>query len=429
MLRGRLRPAPAAVKMSQCGPAAACPLAPSSARCCRDHGTDGFDIVSNFPQFGRVRRGDFRLADGIDHLNHGSCGATPRGVLEQVQDWQRRIEADPNTFFRRDLAGLLRGAADRVAGLCGGHGRDWAFVENATSGLNAIIASLWLLPGDELLCLSQVYGAIGNALRYHAERAGARVVTVEMPVPFADPAPLLERLAAALGPRTRLALFDHIVSASAAVLPVRDMAALCRARGVPVAIDGAHAPGQIALDVPALGTQWYVGNLHKWAFAAKGTAVLWCAPERQAALHPTAISHDLGKGFPAEFDWTGTRDNAAWLAVPAALDYLAALDAEAVRAHNAALARQAGALLIDAWGTEAAAASEFCAAMVSVRLPGAAADRDAGHRLTMQLREQHVISGAVMALAGALWVRVSAQVYNEIADYRRLAAIGRTLLG
>src|SRR5712691_3674168 len=137
------------------------------------------------------------------------------------------MEADPSTFFRRDLPGLLRQSADRVAAFLGGKGIDWAFVENATAGLNAIIASLVPAPGDELLCLSQVYGAIGNALRYHAGRSGARLVSVGVPVPFTDPAPLLDAIAAAIGPRMRLAVFDHVTSAGAIVLPVREMAALC----------------------------------------------------------------------------------------------------------------------------------------------------------------------------------------------------------
>jgi len=384
--------------------------------------------MTNFPQFGHCRRGDFLLADGIDHLNHGSYGATPRTVLEAARAWQERIEADPSTFFRRDLPGLVRNAADRVAAFLGGRGEDWAFVENATAGLNAIIASLPLQPGDELLCLSQVYGAIGNTLRHHAERQGARVVALDMPVPFADPAPLLDRLAAALSPCTRLACFDHITSAGATVLPIREMAALCRACGVPVAVDGAHAPGQITLDVPSLGVDWYVGNLHKWAFAAKGAAVVWCSPGRQAALHPIAISHALGQGFTNEFDYTGTRDNSAWLAVPAALDYLDGFGAEAVRTHNAALAREAGAMLAEAWGSEAAASPEFCGSMVSVRLPGGAGgDRFSARAFAARLNEEHRITAAVMALEGGLWIRVSAQIYNEIGDYRRLAAIGRTL--
>jgi isopenicillin-N epimerase len=383
--------------------------------------------MSNFPQFGHVRRGDFLLADGVDHLNHGAFGATPRVVLAAAREWRARMEADPSSFFRRDLPPALRGAAERVARAFGGRGVDWAFVENATAGLNAIIASLRLRPDEEILCLSQAYGAIGNALRYHAERAGARLVTIDVPVPFTDPAALLAATRAAIGLRTRLACFDHITSAGAVVLPIAEMAAICRAHGVAVAVDGAHAPGQLALDVPALGVDWYVGNLHKWAFAAKGTAVIWCSPERETETHPTAISHALGRGFVAEFDYTGTRDNSAWLAAPAALDYLDGLDAAAMRAHNTALAREAGEMLAAAWGSEPAAAPEFSASMVSVRLPdGGGREQGTAPCLAAELGERHRIAAGVMVLKGALWIRVSAQIYNQIGDYARLAEIGGT---
>ena len=383
----------------------------------------------NFPQFGRERRGDFALGDGVDHLNHGSYGATPRAVLAAAEEYRLRMEADPARFFRDALPGLVRRAAERVARFLGGRAEDWALVENATQGLNAITASLRLEPGDELLCLSQTYGAVANTLRYHAERAGARVVTVPVPVPFTDPEPLVAALAAAIGPRTRLAAFDHISSAGAVVFPVRAMAAVCRERGVPVAIDGAHAPGQITLDVPSLGVDYYVANLHKWAFAARGTAVIWCAPERQAALHPVAISHHFGQGFAAEFDFSGTRDNSAWLAVPEALDYLEALGAEAVRAHNDALSRAAAEMWREAWRSEISAAPEFRAAMAAVRLPGVgAADRTAARRIARHLRETHAISAGVMVIEGGVWLRVSAQIYNELADYEPLAAIGRSLM-
>ena len=383
----------------------------------------------NLPQFGHARLADFSLAEGVAHLNHGSYGAAPRVVTDAAQVWRERMEADPTSFFRDELPGATRAAAARVAGFLGGRAKDWAFLENATQGTNAIIASLNLKPDDELLCLSQVYNAVGNTLRHYGERAGARVVTVPVPVPFTDPEPLLAALKAAIGPRTRLATFDHISSAGAVVFPVREMAAICRERGVPVAVDGAHAPGQLPLDVPSLGVDWYVGNVHKWAFAARGTAVIWCAPEYQAALHPVSISHYLGQGFAAEFDFSGTRDSSPWLAVPEALDYLASLGPEAARANNNALAREAGEMLADAWGSDIAAAPPYSAAMASVRLPGVkAADRTAARRIARHLREAHNISAGVMVIDGGVWLRVSAQIYNEIGDYRPLAETGRTLM-
>ena len=383
----------------------------------------------NFPRFGHARRADFSFAEGVAHLNHGSYGAAPRVVTAAAQAWRERMEDDPTTFFRDVLPGATRAAAARVSGFLGGRAEDWSFLENATQGTNAIIGSLRLEAGDELLCLSQVYNAVNNTLRYHAERTGAGIVTVPVPVPFADPEPLLAALAAAIGPRTRLACFDHISSAGAVVFPIREMAAICRARGVPVAIDGAHAPGQIALDVPALGVDYYVANLHKWAFTARGTAVIWCAPESQASLHPVAISHNLGQGFAAEFDFSGTRDNSAWLAVPKALDYLNALGPETVRAYNDALSREAAEMWREAWNSEIAAAPQFRAAMASVRLPGvSAADRTAARRIARHLRETHGISAGVMAIDGGVWLRVSAQIYNELADYEPLAAIGRGLM-
>lgn len=379
--------------------------------------------------FGHARLSDFLLAPNIDHLNHGGYGAAPRAVLTAAQSWREKMEADPSIFFHRDLPLLLRQAAFRVASLLGGVGDDWAFVENATAGMNAILGSLAIGPDDEILCLSQVYSAVANVLCHHCERRGARIVVVPLPVPFECPDTLLTAIISAITRRTRLAVFDHITSAGGIVLPIKEMAALCRDRGVPVVVDGAHAPGQVSLDVSQLGVDWYVGNLHKWAFAAKGTAVIWCASKRQPFLHPTSISHSLDKGFTAEFDYCGTRDNSPWLAAPAAADYLESLDPEAVRAHNNALAEEAGRLLASAWRGEIAASFAFRAAMASVRLPGGAgATPDVARQISLRLGEEHRIAAAVAVLAGKLWIRVSAQVYNEITDYERLASVGRKLL-
>ena len=386
------------------------------------------NMPASTPLFGHHRRADFLLAPGIDHINHGAYGGTPKVVLAECDRWRDAMEADPSTFFRRDLPGHLRRAASRVAGFLGGRGEDWVFVENATAGINAVIGSLTLEAGDELVCLSQVYGAVGNSLRFHADRVGASVVKVPVQVPFTDAERLVASLRATLGKRTRLVVLDHVTSAGATVMPLEALVAVCREAGVPVAIDGAHAVGMLPLDVPAIGADYYVGNLHKWVFAARGTGVLWCAPERQAALHPVSLSHYLGQGFTAEFDYSGTRDNSAWLAAPAGIDYIAGFGADAMRAHNNALADAAGRMLAEAWGSDISAAAPFRASMAAVRLPnGKGGDRAAARRLAARLTEEHGITLGVMVMEGGLWIRVSAQVYNELSDYRRIAEIGAGL--
>ena len=136
------------------------------------------------------------------------------------------------------------------------------------------------------------------------------------------PAGALAALSEALTPYTRIAVLDHVTSETALVLPLAGMAALCRERGVPVLADGAHAPGAIDLDIPALGVDWYVANLHKWAFAPRGCGVLWAAPDRREGLHPPIISWGLDVGWHQEFDWTGTRDPTPFLCAPVGIAFI-----------------------------------------------------------------------------------------------------------
>lgn len=386
-------------------------------------------MTRNMP-FGAERRAEFLLAPGLDHLNHGSYGATPRAVLAAQDEWRARLEANPSGFFMETLPEALRTAAARVARAFGGSGEDWAFVENATDGVNAVLASFDWRPGDEVIVTSQVYGAVNQAIRHHAGRHGVEVVPLPLPVPFVDADRLLAAAERLVTPRTRLAVLDHVTSTGATVLPVERLTRLYREAGVPVLIDGAHAPGQLALDVPAIGGDWYVGNLHKWCFAPKGCAVFWAAPGARESLHPTVISHPYGQGFPAEFDYVGTRDPTPWLTAPAALDWLDAQGAEAVRAHNDTLAREMADMLARAWGTEISAAPEHRAAMATVRLPrtgGGATDWPSIRALTRKLIAEHRVVAPVMVPDGRLWVRISAQIYNEPADYERLVVAGRML--
>ena len=361
----------------------------------------------------------WRLDPGFLTVNHGSFGATPLAVLAEQQAWRERMEAQPTRFMRTVLPGALRAAAERLAGFIGARGDDVVFVDNATGGCNAVLRSLRLRPDDAVLVLSHGYGAVRNTVRFVTERVGARITEAAIPFPRPTEDAVVEAVAAALTPDTRLAVIDHITSASALVLPVARIAALCRDRGVPVLVDGAHAAGQIELDVPATGADWYTGNCHKWLCSPKGAAFLWSAPNRQAGLHPTIISHGFEQGYLTEFDWTGTRDFSSMLSVPAAIDFHERLGGPALRQRNRALALAATRLLTERLGTEAGADPSMMAAMGLVRLPGPA---DRAGALRAWLLDAGT-DAPIHVLDGAIWLRLSAFAYNDVHDYERLAGL------
>ncbi|HET8997159.1 MAG TPA: aminotransferase class V-fold PLP-dependent enzyme, partial [Acetobacteraceae bacterium] len=356
-------------------------------------------------------------------VNHGSFGATPLVVLAAQADWRRRMEAQTGRFFGQVLPNALRHAADRLGAFIGAEGKDIAFVDNATTGCNAVLRSLRLQAGEEVVVLTHGYGAVRNTVRFVTERAGARMVEAAIPFPRPDPDAVVAAVQAVLTSHTRLALLDHITSGRALVLPVQRMVDACHAAGVPVLVDGAHAPAQVDLDLRALGADWYAGNCHKWLCAPKGASFLWAAPHRQHDLHPVTISHGFGQGFLHEFDWTGTRDPSPYLCVDTAIDFHARLGGGALRARNVALAAEATALLAGRLNTEAGGTSQMAGSMGVVRLPlpGSATAGHAGN-----LRQRLMAAGSdapVHAIDGSLWLRISAFAYNEIGDYERLAAL------
>ena len=385
--------------------------------------------MSGLPNaLGRAVRHEWALDPDFLTVNHGSYGATPRTVLAVQSEWRTRLEAQPTRFFARDYLPAIREAAAALAGFVNVAATDLAFVPNATTGCNAVLRSLQFGPGDEILMLGHVYNAVHNTVRHVAAQSGTRVVVAEIPFPRPTVEAVLDSLARAMTPRTRIAVLDHITSISGLVLPIARMVALCRDAGVPVLVDGAHGPGQVPLDLTALGADWYTGNCHKWLCAPKGCAFLHARADRQAGLHPVTISHGYGQGFASEFDWTGTADPSAYLALPATLDFFNRLGGEAMTVRNRALAGEATALLAGRLRTEVGALPEMAGAMGLVRLPGAnATQADA-----LALRERLFTAGTdapVNALNGALWLRISAQAYNEIDDYACLADLLSATLG
>ena len=373
--------------------------------------------------FGPALRRRFLLERGTSFLNHGSFGATPRVVLAAAERWRRRVEANPDRFMREVLPRELRRAAGTLARFLNVAASDIVFVENATSGVNAVLRSLQFRPGDEILSTSHGYNAVRQAIRFVCSRTGAKAVEIDFGLPLSDFDFLFSLLTKNLRKKTKLLVIDHITSPTGLILPVRELAALARARGVPVLVDGAHAPGQIALDIGALGVDWYAGNCHKWLFAPKGSGFLWASRRGQRDLHSLAISHGYGRGLAAEFDWPGTRDFSAWLAVPDGIAFLQGLGRSFTRNRNHNLVAAWSERISQAWDTTADGPAELHGAMMAVRLPDRLQNADPA-RLMKQLLERRRTIVAINSIGGSLWARMSAQVYHSAADCEPLLPLG-----
>jgi isopenicillin-N epimerase len=372
--------------------------------------------------FGPGMRERFLLEPDMAFLNHGSYGAAPREVLAVQSDLRQRLESQPVRFMSRELPQRLAEASAALAGFVGAEAADLVFVENATAGCNAVLRSLYLDPGDEVLITDHIYPAVRNILRHVCAESGALLIEIHLPFPLSGPREVVAAVTAKLTSCTRLVVLDHITSPTATILPVAEIARAAKAAGARVLVDAAHAPGQIDFDVTALGADWVTGNAHKWLFAPKGAAFLWADPGAQADIHPTVISHGYGKGFQAEFTWTGTRDPSAWLAVPAAIDFYRRIGDRAVRSHNQNLARRAAEFLVATFGTLSASPASMRGAMATIALPTSLpGEIDTAKALNARIWERHRIEVPIFAFAGRLWVRISAQVYNEMSEYEQLA--------
>ncbi len=381
----------------------------------------------------------FALDPTVTFLNHGSFGATPRVVLAAQDALRARMEAQPVQFLVRDLETLLDESRRALGAFVDAPPDDLVFVPNATHAVNAVLQSLVLSPGDEVVVTNHGYAACTNAARYAAERSGARVVTAEVPFPLRSPGAVLDAITRVMSGRTRLVLVDHVTSPTALVFPVEDIVHVCQRAGVDVLVDGAHAPGMVPLSLRSLGAAFYTGNLHKWVCAPKGAAFLHVHPSQQHRVRPLVISHGASSTrtdrsrLSIEFNWMGTVDPTATLCIPDALRFMGALlpgGWDALYDANHTLALDARAVLCEALGVAEPAPASMIGSMATVPLP-AARFRPTRSRepvyddgLQERLWEQHRIEVPVMpwGTPPGLLLRVSAQsAYNDLAQYRKLA--------
>lgn len=269
----------------------------------------------------------FMLDPEVIFLNHGSFGATPKEVFEVYQDWQRKLEHQPVKFLGREISGHLKNARDALGQYLNVQGDDLAYVPNATFGVNVVARSLKLGPGDEVLSSNHEYGACENVWEYLSQRQGFSYKKQAIDLPAPSPQELLEQIWQGVTSQTKVLYLSHITSPTALIFPVEELCTRARAAGIITVIDGAHAPGQISLDLSAMNVDFYTGNCHKWLCSAKGAGFLYVRKELQQHIEPVLIgwglhrNPSLGSKFLDYYDWLGTNDYASYLSVPAAIDF------------------------------------------------------------------------------------------------------------
>lgn len=366
----------------------------------------------------------FSLDPDVVHTNNGSFGAVPRAVQAAQAAIRARAEANPVRFHRVEQRELVETARLAAAGFLGvGDDPDGlALVPNATTGVASVLAALDLAPDDEILVSDHGYGAVEIAVRARAERAGAHVRTAAVAL-TGDRDAIVRAFADAVRPRTKLVVVDAISSLTALVFPVADIVKACHDLGAAVLVDAAHVPGQLDAGPRCTGGDFWVGNFHKWAYAARGTAGLWLAPGWRDRVPPLVPSWSHAAGFPGAFAVAGTADLSAWAALPSALEFWRERGGWAAVERTAALADAAAEVVAAALGAGGQVSPLHAPLMRLVPLPeGLVRDAQDANRFYDELSVRHRVETTISWWGGRAYVRLSTQLYNTIEDYVKVAA-------
>ena len=381
------------------------------------------------------------LDPDVAYLNHGSFGACPRPVLDCQAALRARMEREPVDFLVRELPGLMSGTRAALGAFVGADPEGIVFVANATTAINAAVRAWDFEAGDQILTTDHTYGACRKAAEFIAARRKVEIVTARVPFPLSGPDDMLGPVMAAVTPRTKVALLDHVTSPTAVIFPIERLVAALNERGVETIVDGAHALGMVPLDLDRLGAACYTANAHKWLCAPKGAAMLYVRSDLRGLIRPLVVSHGYdaaaqGVRFRDEWDWTGTIDPTPFLSISECLRFLGSLlpgGWPALMERNHRLAVRARAMLLEALDVAPPCPETMLGSIASVLLPaaepGSPVARLDQDQLAAWTRERGIESWFFpWDCAGRKVVRVSAQIYNHEDQYARLASLLREAL-
>jgi isopenicillin-N epimerase len=384
-----------------------------------------------------VDPGLFALDPSIVFLNHGSFGSCPIAVLEYQNGLRKRMERQPVQFLARDLEDLLDESRRTLGEFVGADPDDLVFVPNATSGVNAVLRSIRFQPGDELLVTDHEYNACRNAINYAAELGGAKVVTVRIPFPLSSPDEVIAAVMAKVSEKTRLLVIDHVTSPTGLILPIQSIVNQLNELGIDTFVDGAHAPGMIPVNIEEIGAAYYTGNCHKWLCAPKGAGFLHVQKNKQEEVRPLIISHGANSPrtdrsrFQIEFAWMGTNDPTAALCLPRAIEYMGSLlpgGWSEIMDRNRKLALAARKIICLTFNVPSPSPDSMIGSLASIPLPDSRGPEPLVGRTQFTRWQNELMARCKVEVPIIPWpshphrlVRISAQVYNFMAQYDLLA--------
>lgn len=364
----------------------------------------------------------FILDPNIVFLNHGSFGAAPRFVLDAYQEWQYRLERQPVQFIIREMLGELENARQVLGKFINAPADDLVFVPNATFGINIIARSLQLKAGDQILASEHEYGACENIWSFMVQKRGIVFKRQPLSLPFGSPEAVADQFWSGVSSKTKAIFLSHITSPTAQHMPVEIICQRARAAGILTIIDGAHTPGQIPLDLEKIDADFYVGNCHKWMLSPKGSGFLYTRPSLQYLIEPLVISWGWGKNPPNTsgsryidaLEWWGTNDPSAYLAVPAAIQFMREYDWESVTKRCHHMLKDALRKITQLTGIRSvySEAPQSFSQMAVAPLPPI---RDISE-FQAQLYTQYKIEVPCIDWNGRHFIRISIQAYNTESD-------------
>lgn len=373
----------------------------------------------------------FVLDPKIHYLNHGSFGACPQPVLDTQREWQRSMEARPVEFLDRKIAGNMQASREALASFLGAKRDDIVYFPNPTTAINMVARNLDLKPGDEILSSDHEYGAMDRTWQFIAEKAGARYLKVKIELPVSDHDAFVEQFWSGVTESTRVIFLCHITGQTALIFPVAEICRRARQSGILTIIDGAHAPGQIPVDLSAIQPDIYTGACHKWMSAPKGSAFLYASPEVQPWLDPLVVSWGFNAEHPSSsqyvdyHEWQGTRDMSAFLSVPAAIAFQESYDWASVQArcHQQVVEARNAVHALTGMEKICPDGPEWLGQMAAIPLP----ELDISS-LKARMYDEFYIEIPVYRWNGKPFLRISIQVYNKPEDVAALIEALRVLL-